>query len=112
LRRAYEVAPFEAQIVRDYARQLAASEDHAQRDPAKAVQVAEQGCRETGFRDARMLDVLGLAYAAAGRLDDAVRAAGAAVALARERNLGSQIAPLEQRLRLIEGLRSHGPARK
>jgi Flp pilus assembly protein TadD/mono/diheme cytochrome c family protein len=54
---------------------LATAGDGAVRAPAEAVALAERAAALTGRRDARALDVLAVAYASAGRFDDAVAAA-------------------------------------
>lgn len=61
---------------------LAASRNPALRDPKEAVKWAEQACRLTGYSRAEALDTLAVAYASAGRFDEAVAIAKKAVALA------------------------------
>ncbi len=70
---------------------LATAGDSAVRAPAEAVTFAERAARLTARRDARTLDVLAVAYASAGRFDDAVFTAREAQALA-EPALAKQIA--------------------
>ncbi len=71
---------------------LATAPEAATRDPVRAVRLAEQAAALTGRRDAAALDVLAAAYAAAGRFDEAVRAAEAALALAPPPPLAAAIA--------------------
>lgn len=101
LRRAYELAPDEPRIVRDYVQQLVGCPDKTLRDPQQAVKVAEKGCRDTGFRDVRLLDVLSIAYLTAGKSAEAYNAARAALSLARARKLDSQIPALEERVKKL-----------
>jgi spermidine synthase len=54
---------------------LATSADERLRDPARAVGLAEAARDAGGAADPDVLDTLAAAYAAAGRFDDAVRAA-------------------------------------
>jgi len=61
---------------------LATSEPAQGGDPARAVQLAERACELGGREKAHCLDTLAAAYAAAGRLDDAVTTAERAVQLA------------------------------
>ncbi len=61
---------------------LEATDADAVRDPADAVRLASRAADLSGQRDARVLDVLAAAYAAAGRFADASRTAEAAEALA------------------------------
>ncbi len=65
------------------ARVLATGPDAALRDGARAVALAEQAVKLTSQRDPVILDTLAAAYAEAGRFDDAVRTARAALELAR-----------------------------
>ena len=60
---------------------LATSADPRLRDPAQAVRLAEGAVRRADPPDAEFLDTLATAYAAAGRPEDARRAAAAAAAL-------------------------------
>lgn len=77
---------------------LATAGDDAVRSPAEAVALAERASRLAAPGDARTLDVLAVAYASAGRFDDAVAAARDAQAKA-EPGLAREIA---QRLALFE----------
>jgi Flp pilus assembly protein TadD/mono/diheme cytochrome c family protein len=61
---------------------LATAGDPAVRAPADAVALAGRAAELTGGQDPRVLDGLAVAQAAAGRFDDAVRTARAALALA------------------------------
>lgn len=61
---------------------LEATDPDAARDPADAVRLASRAADLTAQRDARVLDVLAAAYAAAGRFADATRTAEMAQALA------------------------------
>ena len=54
---------------------LATNPDAQWRDGAEAVRLAERACALTENRDADALDTLAVAYAEAGRFEDAVRAA-------------------------------------
>ncbi len=61
---------------------LSTAGDSVARAPAEAVTLAERAVRLTARRDARTLDVLAVAYASAGRFDDAVVTGREAQALA------------------------------
>jgi tetratricopeptide (TPR) repeat protein/mono/diheme cytochrome c family protein len=61
---------------------LATAADPNTRAPGDAVSLAERAVALTARRDARALDVLGVALASAGRFDEAVAAAREALALA------------------------------
>ena len=63
---------------------LATHEDKRLPGAAEAVRLAERACEITGHQEALLLDTLAVAYAAAGRFDDAVRTAEQAIKLAQE----------------------------
>lgn len=67
----------------------------ARRDPLRAVELAEQACQASDFKNSEWLDALALTYAAAGRVDDARAAAQKALGLATAPGLVRQI---QQRL--------------
>jgi Tfp pilus assembly protein PilF len=60
---------------------LSSSPDERVLDPEHAVQLAERAAALTGGNDARTLDVLGMAYAAAGQFDRAVESVQRALQL-------------------------------
>jgi hypothetical protein len=63
---------------------LATSPDAARRDGALAVELAEDACLQTQYRQAGMVETLAAAYAEAGRFDEATGAARMASALASQ----------------------------
>jgi hypothetical protein len=82
--------------------------DPSIRNGVRAVDLAERAALFSRRSDPLVLDVLAAAYAEAGRFDDAVSAAGAALARAREINRGELVTELEGRLRLYRaGLPFH-----
>jgi tetratricopeptide (TPR) repeat protein/mono/diheme cytochrome c family protein len=93
-RRALQINPDLPAALVDLAWILATSERAGVRAPAEAVRLATRGVELTGRQDATALDTLALAYAAAGRNDEAIRtgeeAFGLAVA-AGERELADLI---------------------
>jgi len=80
-RLALRCLPTFAPAMNDLAWILATHPDAARRRPENAVILAEEAARLTQRRSPDVLDTLGVAYAAAGRFDDARRAADLAVAL-------------------------------
>jgi tetratricopeptide (TPR) repeat protein len=77
-------------------------------DPSEAVRLAERASRLTQHKDAAVLDVLAAAYAAAGRFDEAVATARAALASLPSRSDSAK--SIEQRLDLYtKGLPYRGP---
>jgi protein O-mannosyl-transferase len=75
--------------------------------PDEAVQVAERLCARTGCRQAEVLDVLAAAYAAAGRFEEAVRAAEQAVASASAAGQAELAGLVRQRLPLYQARRPY-----
>jgi hypothetical protein len=74
---------------------LATAADAKLRDPARAVTLAEQAVAAAKTPSARALETLSAAYAAAGRMEDAIRAGERALAAA----ISSGSTSLEGRLR-------------
>ena len=84
---------------------LSTAGDGTVRAPAQAVPFAERAARLTGRRDARTLDVLAVAYASAGRFDDAVATAREAQALADPAlaaEVGRRLALFERREAFVD----------
>ena len=78
---------------------LAAGE--APRDPARAVALAERACALSARRQPEALAALATAYFAAGRSEDAARAAREALARARETRDAAEVSALEAQLRTV-----------
>ncbi|TDI48646.1 MAG: tetratricopeptide repeat protein [Acidobacteria bacterium] len=83
------------------ARQLAAGADPRVRDVPVAVKFAEQVCRATEYRVPELLDTLAVAYAAAGRFDEAVATARKAMELAAGADRTEYAKKIEARLELF-----------
>jgi tetratricopeptide (TPR) repeat protein len=86
---------------------LATASDDSVRNGAEAVRLAEQACRLTNFREARMLGALAAAYAEAGRFSDAVSTAQKAIELARAAGDVQFAGMNEQLLRLYQAGRPY-----
>jgi tetratricopeptide (TPR) repeat protein len=80
-RRAIGVQPEGVTAIASLASMLAAAPDPASRKPQEAVVLAERAVALTGRRDANTLDVLAVAYAAAGNFDRALAIIDEALAL-------------------------------
>jgi tetratricopeptide (TPR) repeat protein len=80
-RRAMALNPNRVTAIAGLASLLAASADASVRNPTEALALAERAASLTSRRDAKILDVLAIAYAAAGDFDRAVAAANEALAL-------------------------------
>src|SRR5207249_4173925 len=87
-KRHYEEAlrldPASIEALNNQAWLLATSGDPKLRDGARAVELAEQACRLTGFKTTVMVGTLAAAYAESGRFSEAVAAAQKACELAQK----------------------------
>jgi Flp pilus assembly protein TadD len=79
---ALQINPGHPEILNNLAMLLAASSDASIRDGAKAVQYAQHACELTHYRAPVIVSTLAVAYAEAGRFDDAVATARQACDLA------------------------------
>jgi len=99
LHRAAEISPTALPVLANLASMLATAGDPAVRRPAEAVELAERAAALTRRQDAGVLDVLAAAYASAGRFDEAVNIAQAALSLGPGEPLAGN---LRQRLVLYQ----------
>ena len=91
------------------ARVLAASDDASIRNGTQAVQLAERAAVLTGQERPAILDTLAMAYAEAGRFDEAVKAAQAARGLLNSSNALTHVSEAMNRLALYQ---AHQPYRE
>jgi tetratricopeptide (TPR) repeat protein len=89
---------------------LATATDPALRDPEAAIGLAERALKEQAPPDPNYLDTLAASYAAAGRLDDAIRAQQRAVQVAAEAGDPSLAEALRARLERYQTLRAESAA--
>jgi cytochrome c-type biogenesis protein CcmH/NrfG len=75
LREAVRLRPDWAAALGDLARVLATCPDARFRNGPEAVGLAERACELSGGQEARLLSVLDMAYAEAGRFGDAIKTA-------------------------------------
>ncbi len=80
---ALRLRPDWAEVLNNLAWLKSAYEDVPFYDPNEAVEMARRACEMTENKRYQMLDTLGVAYAAAGRFEQAVRTAEQALELAR-----------------------------
>jgi len=92
------VKPADPQALSGLAWIRATAGDSAVRNPRQAVELAERAAAATHRRDLAALDALAAAYAAAGRFDEAVATAQAAVELAVAAGQGDIAAQFKERL--------------
>ncbi len=96
--RALEADPGRLGAVRSLAWLLATAPDPEVRDATRAVGLAEALCRRTGFARAAAVHTLAVAYAAAGRFEDAAAAAEKALELARRDGDADLVEDIRRRL--------------
>jgi tetratricopeptide (TPR) repeat protein len=85
---------------------LATEPQLPRRDSAEAVRLAELACRLTGRRDAGCLEVLSVAYAAAGQFEQAQAAAQEAINVARPAEREDVARRIGERLKLYKAGRA------
>lgn len=100
--RALAVEPDHVATLDSLAWILAAGAEPAERDPVRAVELAERASRLTGGRSAIVHSTLAAAYAAAGRADDAMRAARNGITLAEQEGRADVGAQLREQLKAYE----------
>ena len=89
----------------DLAWLLATHVDPAIRNGEEALQLAEQACQASGYKQPAPLDTLAAAYAELGRFDAATRTARRALQLARQQRGERTAAEISRRLSLYESRR-------
>ena len=76
-------------------------------DPARAVTLAERACELTNNRVAAYLDTLAVAYAAAGRFNDAIAVAQKAIGLAKAAGQSQLVEDIELHMKLYRAGRAY-----
>ncbi|HUI07691.1 MAG TPA: hypothetical protein VL486_11880 [Verrucomicrobiae bacterium] len=79
-------------------------------DPVRAIGLAQRACALTGNQEATCVDTLAIAYAAAGRFDEAVGTAQRAVELARTAEDPQLVGEIETRLELYRSGHAYHPS--
>ena len=101
-RHALELDPNDFQSLAFLARILATDENPKNRDGNAAVALAEKANALTGGTQPLILDVLAMAYAGAGRFDEAQQTAGKALDLATAAKLPDMASGIHRRLQLYQ----------
>jgi Flp pilus assembly protein TadD len=96
LQRAADLEPDSIGFQANLAWLMATSPQASIRNGGKAVELAEHAAKISGGNDPKILNILGAAYAEAGRYPDAIKAASAALQLAGQQT-NSPLASLVQR---------------
>lgn len=102
LRQALSGAPRDPRLVNRLAWLLATTNDDELRDGERAVGLAQRAIQLTGHPYPETLDTLAAAYAAAGRLEEAINTARQAIEIARSSGRNERADEIEARLLLYE----------
>jgi len=102
VRRALEKLPASVAVGNSSAWVLATLPNAAQRDPQRAIELAERVVAESERKISNYLDTLACAYAAAGRFEDAVRVMKEAIEVAKAQGQSDLETEFSERLPLFE----------
>ena len=97
-----QLDPNQVGVLNNLAWLLAATDDEQLKNSEKAIEYAQRACKLTDYNQPEILDTLGVAYAAAGKFDDATQTAEKAIGLAREAKQAELAASIEERLKLYK----------
>lgn len=90
------------EIINNLAWLLATREDTSIEDVKKAVGFAQRACEQKANKDPDYLDTLAVAYAAAGRFEEAVKTANRAVDFAKAAGQEDLVSEIGKRIKLYE----------
>jgi tetratricopeptide (TPR) repeat protein len=102
LTKAIELKPDNIDVLNKLAWLSAAVDNTSIHNAPKAVEFAQRGCELTGYNDPMLLDTLAIAYAAAGRFDEAKATAEKALSLAKENGRENLAVAIQNRIKLYE----------
>ncbi|HUU96285.1 MAG TPA: tetratricopeptide repeat protein, partial [Phycisphaerae bacterium] len=102
LRQALGGSPRDPRLVNRLAWLLATTNDDEVRDGERAIGLVQRAIELTGRPYPETLDTLAAAYAAAGRLEEAINTARQAIEIARSSGRNERADEIETRLRLYE----------
>ena len=100
LNKALELKPNSVEALNNMAYVLATADNPSIQDANKAIEFAQRACKLTGYKEPVMLDTLSIAYAAAGKFDDAIIRAKQAIDAAKARRQEELAPAIEGRLEL------------
>ena len=104
---ALRIDPGNLELMNNLAWLIATNPSLASRDPQKAISLATRVCEFSGYQIPRSLDTLSVAYAAAGKFDEAVTFAQKALELARSAKQEKLAADIQKRLNLYKAGRPY-----
>jgi len=99
---AVKLEPNNPEIFNNMAWLLAAVNDMSVHNPNKAIELAQQACKLTEFKNPAILDTLAVAYAAAGRFNDAITTAEQALYIAKSRDQKDIINEIQNHIELYK----------
>ena len=102
-----QIEPDRIKVLSNLAWILATTEDTRIHNPTDAVKFAERACELTNYEHLRVLDTLAVAYAAAGKFDQAIEAAEKALHLAQSSGRKQLTEEIRNRLRLYKAGQSY-----
>ena len=102
LTKAIELKPDNIEVLNKLAWLFGAVDNTSIHNAQKAVEFAQQGCELTGYKDPMLLDTLAVAYAAAGRFDEAKATAEKALSIAKETGRENLAGEIQNRIKLYE----------
>jgi hypothetical protein len=100
LKKALELKPNSVEALNNIAYVLAIANNPSIQDANKAIEFAQHACELTGYKNPVMLDTLAIAYAAAGKFDDAIIRAKQAIDAAKAKRQEERVLEIEGRLEL------------
>jgi protein O-mannosyl-transferase len=102
LTKAIELKPDSIDALNKLAWLFAAVDNASIHNAQKSIGFAQRGCELTGYNDPMLLDTLAVAYAAAGRFDEAKATAEKALNIAKEKGRDNMAVEIQNRLKLYE----------
>jgi spermidine synthase len=102
LTKAIELKPDNIDVLNKLAWLFAAVDNTSIHNAQKAVEFAQRGCELTDYKDPMLLDTLAIAYAAAGRFDEAKATAEKALNIAKETGRENLVVGIQERIKFYE----------
>jgi spermidine synthase len=102
LTKAIELKPDNIDVLNKLAWLFAAVDNTSIHDAQKAVEFARRGCELTDYKDPMLLDTLAVAYAAAGRFDEAKATAEKALNIAKKTGRENLAVEIQERIKLYQ----------
>ena len=102
LTKAVELRPNDTDVLNNLAWVLATANDVPLQNATKATEYAARACKLTGYNRPELLDTLAVAYASAGKFEEAKAIAGKALSIARAADQKNLAAEIERQIKLYE----------